>query len=267
MRFKKIYLEITNNCNLNCSFCIHNTRPKKFMSMEEFKTILTKIKPYTKYLYFHILGEPLLHPQINEFIDLASKDFSINITTNGYFLSKIVNNKNIRQINISLQSYDKHLPLEEYLNNIIINANKLHHNNTIINYRLWALNDTLKAQMKDILLKHYTFTEKGIYLSEETMFIWPSLSNTYSNPNGTCKGLITHMGILVDGTIIPCCLDSNGLINLGNIFKDNLEDILNSAKVNHIIEGFKHHQKYEKLCQKCNFYDRIDKQKERDYYG
>ena len=105
-KYKKVYIEITNRCNLSCDFCIKNKRPIKDISIEEFKEVLTKLNPLTDYLYFHILGEPLIHPKINELIDIASKDFKINITTNGYFINKIKDNKNIRQINISLLSFD-----------------------------------------------------------------------------------------------------------------------------------------------------------------
>ena len=100
-RFKKIYVEITNACNLNCDFCIKNKRHSKFISIDEFKLLLDKIKDYTNYLYFHVLGEPLLHPKINELIDIASDNFKINITTNGYLIDRIKDNKNIRQLNIS----------------------------------------------------------------------------------------------------------------------------------------------------------------------
>jgi len=96
--YKKVYLEITNNCNLNCSFCIKNKRKPKYMSFDEFKIILEKLEKHTKFLYFHILGEPLLHPNINEYIDYASNKFNINITTNGYLIDRVKNNKNIRQI-------------------------------------------------------------------------------------------------------------------------------------------------------------------------
>ena len=118
--FKKIYVEITNNCNLNCSFCTHNKRPNKFMSLEEFKIILDKLKGHTKHLYLHVLGEPLLHPNIMRMIDVASQDFHINITTNGYLINKIKECENIRQINISLHSFHEsnNLSLEEYLHNI-----------------------------------------------------------------------------------------------------------------------------------------------------
>ncbi len=104
-RFKKIYVEITNNCNLNCSFCIKNSRPIESISIDRFKILLDKLKPYTDYLYFHILGEPLMHKSINELIDIASSNFNINITTNGYLINRIKDNKNIRQLNISLHSY------------------------------------------------------------------------------------------------------------------------------------------------------------------
>ncbi|HIS11510.1 MAG TPA: radical SAM protein, partial [Candidatus Onthocola stercoravium] len=68
---KKVYVEITNNCNLDCSFCIKNTRKSMFMSEDNFEVILNKLKNTTSYLYFHVMGEPLLHPLINEFIDIA----------------------------------------------------------------------------------------------------------------------------------------------------------------------------------------------------
>ena len=118
VKFKKIYLEITNICNLSCDFCIKNDRKIKILSFDEFKIIIEKIKNYTNYLYFHILGEPLMHHEINKFIDIASNKFKVNITTNGYFINKIINNKNVRQINISLHSYDEKygISLDDYLN-------------------------------------------------------------------------------------------------------------------------------------------------------
>ena len=98
--YKKVYIEITNNCNLSCDFCPHNKRKNEFITLDNFNIILDKLENYTKYLYLHVLGEPLLHPNINEIIDVASKRYKINITTNGYLIDKIKNNKNIRQINI-----------------------------------------------------------------------------------------------------------------------------------------------------------------------
>ncbi|MBR4618998.1 MAG: radical SAM protein [Bacilli bacterium] len=260
---KKIYIEITNNCNLNCNFCIHNKRLNQFMKIEDFKKILLKIKPYTKYLYFHILGEPLLHPKVNEFIDEASKEFYINITTNGYLINNLKSNK-VRQINISLHSYDKryNVDLEEYLNNIFKTVDQL--NNTYISYRFWIKNKYSK-KILEIINKHYKTNFKlenlkksntiknNIYINTYNEFIWPDLNNNYYNEKGECYGLKDHIGILVDGTIVPCCLDTKANINLGNIYKDDLKEMLNSKRVKNMLEGFKKGEKREELCKKCNF--------------
>ena len=248
MKFKKIYIEITNDCNLNCYFCIHNKREVKYMSMDEFKIVLDKIKGYTKYIYLHVMGEPLMHPFINEFIDYASKDFFVNITTNGYMLEKVVNNKNIRQINISLHSgvnIDKVFECVDILRK-----------NTIINYRIWVKNDGLIDKLKS---KYNADIRDGVklcdnvYVSMKEEFIWPDLNNNINNSYGVGYGLKTHLGILVDGTVVPCCLDSKGDINLGNIFSSNLSDIRKSFKYQCIENGFKNNKRIEELCKHCGF--------------
>ena len=112
--FKKVYLEITNVCNLNCTFCSKSKRPPLFMDMELFKTILTKLEGHTKHLYFHVLGEPLLHPKLSEFIQIShEKGYQVNITTNGTLLQETIYEKllkdGLRQVNISLHSWkDNH---------------------------------------------------------------------------------------------------------------------------------------------------------------
>lgn len=264
-RFKKIYIEITNNCNLDCSFCIKNKRTNKFISIEEFNILLDKIKDYTDYIYFHILGEPLLHPKINELISLASLNFKINITTNGYLINRIKNNKNIRQLNISLHSYDikYNINLTKYLDNIFNTIDTLP--NTYISLRLWVKNKHQEEIIKYINnrynlnlpkdIENYTINNH-IFINNFHEFIWPDLNNNYYNEIGTCYGLIDHIGILVDGTIIPCCLDTLGNINLGNIYSDSIDHILNSTRVNNIINNFKNNKKCEELCRHCSFIEK-----------
>ncbi|MBQ9267446.1 MAG: radical SAM protein, partial [Clostridia bacterium] len=106
MRFKRVYIEITNVCNLKCEFCLPHHRENKFMTFEEFDTILQKIKPYTKYIYLHVKGEPLMHPEVDKFIEYAYENgFYVNLTTNGTLLEKHLSiTKNLRQINISLHA-------------------------------------------------------------------------------------------------------------------------------------------------------------------
>ena len=264
MRFKKVYIEITNGCNLNCKFCIGNKRSVRHMSFSEFKVVLSKIKPYTKYLYFHVLGEPLLHPNIVEFIEYAHDiGFNINITTNGYFIDKLKGIDYIRQINVSIHSFNPKygISFDRYINDIFDVVDFMP--NTYISLRLWVgdNSDYLRA-----ILKHYNIfnvpevidgfkVRDMVYLSKFHEFIWPSFDNSYYNENGRCYGLIDHIGILSDGSIVPCCLDTNASICLGNIFSDSLDDILCLSRAKSIINGFKNHYKCEEFCRHCKFFD------------
>lgn len=234
------------------------------MSEKEFKIILEKLKNHTKYLYFHVLGEPLMHPKINEFINLASLSYKVNITTNGYLIEKIKNNKNIRQLNISLHSYNSkyNINLDDYLNHIFEVVDTLE--NTFISYRLWGISSNVDKILNKLNEKYNTSLSKNslkknnklkdnIYLNKEEEFIWPSMNNNYYNENGKCYGLIDHIGVLVDGTIIPCCLDTLGIINLGNIFKDDISSLKDNKLCNEMIRGFKNNKKVHELCKKCKF--------------
>lgn len=263
-RFKKIYVEITNACNLACSFCIKNRRVIKYLSIDEFKKILDKLEPYTDYLYFHVLGEPLIHPDINELINLASKRFKVQITTNGYLIDNINNNTNIRQINISLHSFNfkYKVSLEEYMNNIFKVVDNLIENKTYVSLRLWVVNSSQDEIINLInkyygceidLSKQYYQINEYLYVKKFHEFIWPDLENDYYEEEGTCYALRDHIGILVDGTVIPCCLDTKGVIKLGNIFEDEMDTILGDERIELMLQGFKQNKKCEELCKHCHF--------------
>ena len=266
MKLKKIYIEITNRCNLNCSFCIHNKRPFKDMTFDEYKMIINKIKNHTKEVYLHVLGEPLLHPNINEFIDYATNNgLLVNITTNGYLIKNILNNHNINRLNISMHSYQEqtNLSLNDYLDNIFLVIDKLR-SKTFCSIRLWVSNHHTKTMLNyineryhtNILEIHDDMKEKitnNLIIDTNHEFIWPNLNNHYYSESGTCRGLIDHIGILSDGTIIPCCLDSEGVIKLGNIYTNSLEEIYNKPIVTDMICGFKNNKKIHELCKHCYF--------------
>lgn len=260
-RFKKIYIEISNICNLDCFFCAKTNREKRSLTIDEFKLILNKIKPFTKYLYFHVLGEPLLHKNINEFINIAHQEgFYINITTNGYLINNLKSN-NVRQINISLHSFnDKYnKPLDEYLSDIykFIDNNK----DTYINFRIWAFNPNSNIIIKsleerfniNISIGTHTKLDNNIYLDFDNEFLWPDESNELVSTNYSCHALKDHIAILSDGTVTACCLDASGKINLGNIFKEELNDVLNKDLFKKMLEGFNNNQRIHPLCQRCNF--------------
>ena len=272
MRFKKVYVEITNMCNKNCSFCSKDDKTKREIKLEEMDEVLTKLKPYTNYLYLHVKGEPLFHSKIKEILDLCKKyNYYINITTNGSLLSKnideIINNKNIRQINISLHS----IKSENELNDILKSSKKILDNTEInIVYRFWALKNNLSELNKKLINELLQFHNSNInisdiinndniklqdrlYINKDVLFTWPNLNAEYISDTGTCYGTKSQIAILVDGTVVPCCLDSNGIINLGNIYKDNLEDIINSDRFIKMNKGFNDNKLIEPLCKHCDY--------------
>ena len=271
-RFKKIYIEITNKCNLNCTFCSPLKRELKEMSVEEFSLIISKIKSFTDYIYLHVKGEPLLHSKLDEILSICDKEnIKVNITTNGTLLKEkfnILNNHNcIRQINISLHSENNY---KNYFENVFDISKQLC-GKIFISFRLWTL-DNLKLDNKstiivDKIINSYNLLtdvvekikkDKSVkifnntFVNKDNLFDWPDI-NKDLNINGMCYGLDTHIAILVNGDVVPCCLDADGDVVLGNIFKEDLDNILSSELVKNIIEGFKNNKSICKLCKNCNF--------------
>jgi len=276
-KYRKIYIEITNNCNLNCSFCSKVNRKKKYMSLEEYEKILNKIKDYTNYIYLHVKGEPLLHPKVIEMIKLAEKyKLKVNLTTNGVLFDKYAKElgqcTNLNKINFSLHSENNK---DNYLDDIFDNIKFLSKKTTVI-YRLWTLKDNeldkKSTEIVDKIKDFYNLStetverikkEKNIkikstiYVDKDNEFEWPTINSHKSC--GFCYALKTHIAILVDGTVVPCCLDSNGMINLGNIFDNSLEEIIDSEKYRKLKESFQKRKPIELLCQSCTFKEKLNK--------
>lgn len=282
-RFKKIYIEITNVCNLACSFCPQTKRKPEFMEIETFHRILDQIKPYTDYLYFHVKGEPLLHLKIDHFLDLCyEKGFKVNITTNGTLINnvkdKIIKKPALRQINFSLHSFDgneRSFNKAEYINSILAFAKEARDkSDVIIALRLWNLNqdqvhsylqniEILESIEKEFVLD-YKIQEKAcsyrgfkiadrIYLNQDHEFQWPDIKEQEDDGIGFCYGLRSHVAILVDGTVAPCCLDGEGVINLGNIKHTPFSEIVAGERANAIFYGFTKRLAVEELCRKCGY--------------
>ena len=274
-KFKKIYVEITNTCNLNCSFCSKVEKPKRIMTKEEFSHILSEIKPFTDNIYLHVKGEPLLHPNLIDFLNIAEKnDIKINITTNGILFPKKVDElikcNSLQKINFSLHS-ENNVP--NYLENIFKSVEKLK-NQTVI-YRLWTLQDgkldEKSTKTVEKIIEYYKLSPETvekiykennvkitstIYVDKDNEFEWPD-DNKNETTNGFCMALKTQIAILVDGTVVPCCLDSNGKINLGNIYTESFESIINSKRCQDLKKSFQDRKPCEKLCLSCTYKNRF----------
>ncbi len=271
-RFAKVYIEISNICNLKCSFCPGTVRSPRRMSLEEFKTVLNKINPYTDYVYFHLLGEPLCHPELESFLRIAEQmNFKVIITTNGTLLGKnadiLINSKAHYKTVISLHSFEANeskISFNEYLKNCFEYAKRAENKKTVV-LRLWnnGGKDSLNGEILSVLENYFPRpwnTERNgiricnkIFLQYGDKFDWPALESNDIDEKVFCYGLRDQIGILADGTVVPCCLDSNGDIALGNILKEDLGDILASQKAVNIYNGFSNRTACEELCKRCSF--------------
>lgn len=275
----KIYLEISNVCNLDCSFCHKTKRQKRFMTKEEFDTLTDKLQGKAKYLYFHLMGEPTLHPLLPEFLDIArAKGFLPVITTNGSLLSSKGDDLFDHipyKISISLHAPEANSAFddERYLASCIDFAKKAAKKECIVALRLWNLgsdadNSDILATLHEAFPGEWVPIRGGsgermahkIFLEWGERFEWPDAEAKESDEVAPafCYALRDHVGVLVDGSVVPCCLDADGSITLGNLFDEDLEEIVSSPRAKAIYDGFSRRRAVEPLCRSCGFIKRFN---------
>ena len=267
----RCYLEITNVCNLDCVFCPKTARAKRTLTLEEFDTLTSQLKGGVKFLYFHIMGEPFLHAQLPQFVKMAKdKGFVPVLTTNGTLLSQRPDMLDAlpHKIQISLHSHEGNgkADLERYIDDVMTFAIEAAHRGCVIVLRLWnegghnSMNDTILNLIANHVPQPWTKRHDGwkladyLYIENDNMFEWPDLQHaTYGEEEVFCYALRNQIGVLVDGSVVPCCLDHNGDISLGNLFDQSLEQILVSPRAMAIYQGFTNHIAVEPLCQRCGY--------------
>ena len=281
--YSRAYIEITNVCNMNCSFCHGHSRPAKKMTVEELDTVLNKLQGVTKYLYFHLMGEPLTHPDLPAFIKMAhERGFKPMITTNGTLLSRRgaelldVTGQGgkapcLHKINISLHSFEGEdaEKYQKYLAEIADFAKKASSAGAIVVLRLWnkgfdgGNNDIALDFLRSSIDGEWAENTRGLRIREKLFlewgdrFGWPDKEAEVFGDEVTCYGLRDHFGILSDGTVVPCCLDSDGVIALGNIFDSEIGEILGSERATAMKKGFECRRATEDLCRRCQYAQRF----------
>lgn len=275
--YSRVYVEITNTCNMHCSFCHGTSRQSKSMTLGEFARIIGNLKGITEYLYLHVLGEPLTHPMLPTFIEYATKSgFKVAITTNGTLLDKLGDALILcktYKVNISLHSFEKFSAPEKhkaYIKSCLEFADKASQNGVLCVLRLWNreenqsedqknLNDITLQLIKEHFVNEWAFGTRGarirnkLHLEYGDRFEWPDSNRELLGDKVFCHGLSDHFGILSDGTVIPCCLDADGAISLGNIFESDIRSILSSERAIAIKQGFSEKKAVEELCKRCPY--------------
>jgi radical SAM protein with 4Fe4S-binding SPASM domain len=288
MKFYRIYIELTNVCGLSCSFCPTKELPTKVMELEFFESIILQAQRYTKEIACHVVGDPLTLSNLGQYLDIIEKyGLKAMLTTSGYFLKKhtfdTLFHTCVKQINISLNSFNKNdtsLTLDQYIAPILTlcEAKQEREEELFINLRVWNLDEMMSERSFNqrlfqklsetfdiplVLEEIYKERPKSIRLAPKILvhfdsyFEWPSLQNQYYG-DGTCQGLQSHIAVLASGKVVPCCLDCDGVIELGDLHQNTLEEILNTKRTKDMIEGFKEDKAVEELCQKCSYKDRFN---------
>lgn len=275
--YSRAYVEIINTCNMHCSFCHGTKRESRMMSLGEFARIVGNLKGVTEYLYLHVLGEPLTHPMLPTFIEYATKNrFKVAITTNGTLLPRLgeaLIKCGVYKVNISLHSFERYGSYDSqrnYISSCIDFADKASKQGVLCVLRLWnkvnsedSIEEKLNEYTLSLLHKHFgtdwSFGARGarirnkLHLEYGERFEWPDEKSQDLGERVFCHGLSDHFGILCDGTVIPCCLDAEGAIPLGNVFENDIRAILSSDRAKAIKDGFNNKIAVEELCRRCPY--------------
>jgi len=288
MKFYRIYIELTNVCGLTCSFCPTKELPNKEMDLIFFESLIKQAQVFTKEIACHVVGDPLTQSNLHEYLDIIHKyGLKAILTTSGYFLKKhsydTLFHPCVKQINISLNSFNKNdtsLTFEQYLNPILslCDAKLKQKKELFINLRVWNLDEIMSERHYNEILFDSLSSSFDVSLSLDTIyknrpksvrlaskilvhfdnyFEWPSLNNKRYG-HGTCQGLQSHVAILASGKVVPCCLDCDGVIELGDLHEMSLDDILNTTRALNMLKGFKEGKALEELCQKCSYKERFN---------
>ena len=269
----KAFFEITNACNLSCSFCHKTKREIRYLTSEEFRLGAQRLRGFADYLYFHLMGEPLLHPKLGEFFDIANElGFRVIITTNGTLLDKrgdvLLSATALHKVSISLHCYEANsigISVEEYLKSCFDFCSQAADKGIIAVMRLWneggenSLNQKILDEMHSFFSGEWKQIYSGyklrdrVFLEWGRKFDWPDVESMYVGDDHSCYGLRDQVGVLSDGRVVPCCLDAEGAVTLGNIFESPLEQILSTPRALALKSSFEKKKVSEELCKHCGY--------------
>ena len=237
-----------------------------------------------------------MHPKLERFLEICTQEkVPVNLVSNGVLLTnkraELLLNPIVRQVNFSLHSYNDNFPdqdFTDYLDKIFSFTESAFQKrpDLYLNYRLWNLprvneienpiqkkNKAMLLEVEkrfqvdlqskldssfDIRLQKSYWVKNRLYLHFDTEFVWPSLDLPVIGTQGTCKGLSNHFGVLAEGTVVPCCLDKEAAIPLGNALEKAIPEILAGDRAKTMLKGFRERRLVEELCQKCQYIERFN---------
>jgi MoaA/NifB/PqqE/SkfB family radical SAM enzyme/predicted SAM-dependent methyltransferase len=256
-------IETALACNLRCPECAIgsdaiSSRAKGYLKFDKFKIIADKIRPYVKYLYLHLWGEPMLNKEIFKMIEYSSKFTKTNISTNANIVDEEVAEKlilsGVSDIIVSIDGmtqniYEKYrvggdvekakngLKYLTFYNNK--NGNKVniipqfivfkHNQHEMEDFRNFCSSLGLQTFFKAPYIRYddsnFAYADNMEYHRAEFSSI-KSIKDEMRN----CVNPRNVFTMNIDGSVIICCHDYNKHTNFGNIFENNVLEIWNNPK-------------------------------------
>ena len=255
-----LIIEPTNTCNLRCSFCFVTegmTRDEGFMDLDLFKKIIDDT-PTLEHLCMHNWGEPLLHKDIFKMFDYAHQA-GVNyivMNTNGTLL----NEKMISQIiesplNIIRFSIDgspetfkkiRGVELDKIEANILRLKEVKEDQRPELSMGVVFTVEEETQQDTDEYIKHWeTIVD---HVRTQPKLIQSPRKEPCPEPFGKDYGKLV---VLWDGTVIPCCVDYNASLKLGNAKMELVSDLWKNEEIKTL--RYQHEKgNYPKVCANCN---------------
>ena len=288
-RYRRAYVEISNICNLKCDFCPTVDRQNAVMDLIQFEKIARDVQPFVDEICLHLMGEPLGHPDFAGFVDVCARiALPVSVTTNGTLITgarrEALLHPIVRQVNVSVQSYEANFGDKDpkaYLSRVFAFTREALEKrpDLYINYRLWDLDDPAAKSDRNGRVRTAIEAEFGVSFDAfkvdvrrrkghnlvgrlsvhfDSRFTWPSPTLPVRSTEGFCHGLSSHFGVHADGTLVPCCLDKEAAVSLGNCHDRPVAELLESPKAVAIRDGFARGELVDDLCQRCPFISRFD---------
>lgn len=269
-RFKKAYVEISDICGLSCSFCPSIKGKRGAMDLDLFEKICFELAGKCDRIALHLLGDPLKNPLLLQYLSIASRfNHQIEIVTSGFYLEKWdlkrLLSDPIVQFNLSLSAYtDPNNPKKETYLQKCLDLARLHQElqtSCFLNLRMHKsrLDHDLASEICKAFDIPYEFDKnrirlgKYLFLTLSKDFSWIDPLSKAFNQQKICYGLISQIGFLSDGRVVPCCIDCEGRIELGDIKMQSLNEILSSSLARNIYDGFQKGIAYHLQCQICTY--------------
>ncbi|MGN8412500.1 radical SAM/SPASM domain-containing protein [Helicobacter pylori] len=276
--FKKIYIELSDICGLQCSFCPNPKNIRGVMPLELFEKVCKEAAPLTQMITLHVLGDPCKLKNLKHYLSTAKRfSLKVDLVTSGVYLHNFETllQDAIYQISISLDAgLDAHNKLNQhrYIQKILEFCRYKCEKNSEVFLNLRIQDSTLDKHqnlIKPFLESFECVSLEGLktqgrarlfkksFLNIQKTFKWPSLNapNPLNQESKIpyCYGLIKQIAILSNGVVVPCCMDTQAHINLGDLNHMPLKDILNSQKAMAIKTHFLKGEALEPLCQNCSY--------------